>query len=797
MKPPRNGVIGFILLVALGAALFGVNRVGLELKHQAVGSWLDKANSECQRITDTSLGWLSLFHAQLRGLASLFYGSEIVTKNEFLNALDLIEGVELEAMIPLTSVAYVEQRSFGNPAENNTYRDSSFLVTMSSEARGPLAVGRDLTAHPEIRSAILSAMDQPEKVIMGPVFRGDNNQMFTSFAIKAMNGGKPGSLVSVVNLSDFIADLEILRIPDGLNLRIIERERRPAGRRVAVITGDHLPAAKTVATAYFPTQSGQARWDYYWDVLPDYQQGPTTLLGTAVQFGGNALVLSVFFIIASLFMQNMRVNRLVAKRTEELVVATRTAEAANQAKSVFLANMSHELRTPLTAILGYSQLLQRAASLQPEQQKHLESINTSSEQLLALINDVLEISRIEAKQVSLSVDSLDLHGLIVDLEDIFRLRAMAKGLQFEIVGVDDVPRYVVSDPNKLRQVLINLLANAVKFTDQGGVNLRIGCDGPGQSGQRSLRFEVQDTGVGIAENELDRVFRYFEQTESGKRSKSGTGLGMAISRDYARMMGGDITVKSKVGAGSTFRFEIPVKEGAAPDATERSMRMKVRTIAPGQPVPRILVAEDIEESRTLLVQILNKAGFKVRGAVNGNEAVEIFQDWKPDLIWMDIRMPLMDGLQATQVIKQTEAGQSTIVIALTAHALEEEREKILEAGCDDFVRKPYRVDEILDAIARHLGLRYTDVDEREQKVSAEHAAAWSSAKFDALPSDLRTRLHQAVIELDMDDTLALIEQICELDAPLGAMLRGLARKLDFDALLSLLENLGARPGEIP
>jgi signal transduction histidine kinase/CheY-like chemotaxis protein len=796
MKPPRNGVIGFILLVALGAALFGVNRVGLELKHQAVESWLDKANNECQRITDTSLGWLSLFHAQLRGVASLFYGSELVTKNEFLNALDLIEGVELEAVIPLTSVAYVEQRSSGSPGQNNTAPDGSFLVTLSSDANGPLAVGKDLSAHPEIRSAILSAMDQPEKVIMGHVFRGGNNQKFTSFAIKAMNGGKPGSLVSVVNLTDFIADLEILRIPDGLNLRIIEHEGRPTGRRGMVITGDLLPPAQTVATAYFPTQSGQAHWDYYWDVLPDYQAGQTTLLGAVVQYGGNALVLSVFSIMASLFMQNVRVNRLVARRTEELVVATRAAEAANQAKSVFLANMSHELRTPLTAILGYAQLLQRVPSLQPEHQKHLETINSSSEQLLALINDVLEISRIEAKQVCLSVDSLDLHGLIGDLDDLFRRRAQAKGLQFEIVGVDDAPRYVVSDQNKLRQVLINLLANAVKFTDQGGVCLRVGCDAPGQNGQRVLRFEVEDTGVGIAGDELNKVFRYFEQTESGKRSKSGTGLGMAISRDYAHMMGGDITVESRVGDGSTFRFEIPIAEGAEPDVTDRSTHRRFRTIAPGRPIPRILVAEDVEVSRTLLVRIIDEAGFEVRAATNGKEALEVFQHWNPHLIWMDVRMPLMDGLEATRFIKQSKAGQSTIIIALTAHALEEEKEKILAAGCDGFVRKPYRVDEILDVMVRHLGLRYAYEDKHEQAESAEHTAAWQPEQLAALPADLRIRLHQAVIELDMDNTLALIEQITALDAPLGAMLRGLAGKLDYDALLSLLESEDARNGEI-
>lgn len=438
------------------------------------------------------------------------------------------------------------------------------------------------------------------------------------------------------------------------------------------------------------------------------------MLGAVVQYGGNALVLSVFLVVASLMLQNVRVNRLVDRRTEELVIATRAAEAANQAKSAFLANMSHELRTPLTVILGYSQMLQRTPTLQPEHRKHMETINTSSEQLLALINDVLEISRIEAKQVSLNVDSLDLHALIDDLEDMFRDRAKAKGLQFEIVGIENATRYVASDENKLRQVLINLLANAVKFTDQGGIYMRVGCGSPAENGQRVLRLEVEDTGVGIARDELDKVFRNFEQTESGRKSKSGTGLGMAISRDYARMMGGDITVESKVGKGSTFRFEIPVGEGSEPSITERGRQRRVTGLAPGQAAPRILVAEDVEDSRALLVRILDEVGFEVREAINGNQAVEVFQHWKPHFIWMDVRMPVMDGLQASRYIKETEAGKSTVIVALTAHALEEEREQILEAGCDDFVRKPFREQEIFEVMAGHLSLKYVYEEEPEE-----------------------------------------------------------------------------------
>jgi PAS domain S-box-containing protein len=479
----------------------------------------------------------------------------------------------------------------------------------------------------------------------------------------------------------------------------------------------------------------------------------------------------------------------------ELAVAKERAEAASQAKSAFLANMSHELRTPMTAILGYTQLLLRTPSLPREVEKHLETINTSSEQLLALINDVLEISRIETKQVSLNVDFFDLHALIADLEGMFHGRIKAKGLQFEIIGTDEVSRYVATDENKLRQVLINLLGNAVKFTEQGGIFMRIDCQSPTANGQRVLRFEVEDTGVGIARDELDKVFRYFEQTESGRKSQRGTGLGMAISRDYARMMGGDVTVESTVGKGSTFRLEIRVREGSEADITQRARERRVIGLAPGQTVPRILVAEDLEQSRTLLVRILDAVGFEVREAVNGKRAVEIFHHWKPHLIWMDIRMPIMDGLEATRLIKGTEAGKSTVIAALTAHALEEEREEILAAGCNDFVRKPYREQEIFEVMARHLGVNYLYEGEEEQTAPIVQGAIWRPERFAALPEDLRVPLRQAVIELDTDRILALIEQISELDASIGSMLHGLAVKLDYERLLSLLEDDEAAAGD--
>lgn len=513
---------------------------------------------------------------------------------------------------------------------------------------------------------------------------------------------------------------------------------------------------------------------------------------------------------ANLLEQETQQRQELAAQNHALEKAKLEAEAANLAKSQFLSKMSHELRTPLNAILGFSQVMARHDSLSSEQLEHLRIINRSGEHLLELINDILSMSKIEAGQITLNENRFDLYHLLDSLEEMLQLKAASKGLELIVERTPDLPQYVQTDEGKLRQILINLLGNAIKFTQTGSVTLRLrggsreeNCSTPYsvsslklQPTLYSLTFEIEDTGPGIAPEELDAIFDPFVQTRTGRESMEGTGLGLPISQQFVRMLGGDITVNSTFGQGAIFAFEIQVSLATSADEKPLLSQRQVISLEPNQPSYRILVVEDVVENRQLLVEILRFVGFEVREATNGQEGVALWESWSPHVICMDIIMPIMDGYDATAQIKRSPKGKDTVIIALTASAFEEQQEAILRAGCDDFLPKPFQQEVLLDKIAHHLGVSYVYGEQRsptldQPRTLEEHLTPKTLA---VMPTSWVTQLHEAALYADDELMNQLVEQIPLEYGSLYRALKDMLNNFRLEELIDLTESARSLEG---
>ena len=545
-------------------------------------------------------------------------------------------------------------------------------------------------------------------------------------------------------------------------------------------------------------------------------------------------------------------RKLAETALQKAVVA---ADTANRAKSEFLSSMSHELRTPLNAILGFSQVMVRDSSLNNQHQQHLEIINRAGEHLLALINDILEMSKIEAGRSQLNESSFNLMRLLKTLEEMFRLKAKSKKLQLNLEVGEGVPHFVTADEGKLRQILINLVGNAIKFTERGSVTLRVKnqvkeslgtktaefsdthtklddagsehsenlavetaaiqkkpgwCTGFNQSESLAdcdcvdanhlhpellrLQFEIEDTGLGIAAEEMNKLFEPFEQTKTGQKSQQGTGLGLPISRKFVQMMGGDITVSSTPELGSKFAFDIQISLATPSEIKILKPQKKVISLAPNQPEYRILVVDDRADNCLVIERLLSPLGLIVRAARDGEEAIAVWENWQPHLIWMDMQMPVMDGYEATRKIKAHPLGKQTVIVALTASAFEEERQTILGAGCDDFMRKPFEAKILFAKMEELLGVRYIyeeSVDaplENESQISGVTSNQSVESQLGQMPIEWVEKIAHAAHECCDDKIVKLIEEMPSQFALAAEYLTTLVQDFLFDDIIDIAQS---------